>query len=358
MTTAPHRRLLRGRFRPIRLGYVPLNDCAPVVVATEHGWFERYDVGVQLSRELGWASIREKLVHGGLDAAVVPCGLPVVLQLGLNGLPCEMAVGLILSQHGSAITLTERLWSAGVRDAASLRSHAQVHRSRSPLHFGIGSTDSSHGHLLRKWYSSSGSHDLNDVQMVVLPGSLMSGHLAAGHIDGFCASEPWNSVAVAQGHGWVPTTGAQLEPGHPDKVLAARAELVRNAPEEHARMLAALLEACRWCQDPVNAGPLATLLSHPRYLGIAPDLIRSGLSGRFDHGHGRLALHPDLIQFDGNEMHDPQPAVAAWIIRHVIGEANDHRRTPEWLQRVFRRDLYQEAKQRVASTEGKAAALA
>lgn len=347
MTTVPHRRFPRGRFRPIRLGYVPLNDCAPVVAASEQGWFERQDVEVHLSRELGWASIREKLIHGGLDAAVVPCGLPVVLQLGLNSLPCEMAVGLILSLHGSAITLTERLWSAGVRDAASLRSHAQVHRSRNPLHFGIGSTDSIHGHLLRKWYSSSGSHDLHEIQMVVLPGSLMSGHLAAGYIDGFCASEPWNSVAVAQGHGWVPATGAQLVPGHPDKVVAARADLVRIAPEEHARMLAALLEACRWCQDPVNAGSLATLLSHPRYLGIAPELIRTGLSGRFDHGHGRLARHSDLIQFDGNEMHDPQPSVAAWIARQVIGEGTGHRLNPESLQRIFRRDLYQEAKQRM-----------
>lgn len=357
MTTATHRRFSPGRFRPIRLGYVPSNDSAPVVVAFEQGWFERQDVDVQLSRELGWASVREKLIRGGLDAAVVPCGLPLALHLGLNGRACEVVVGLILNQHGGAITLSEHLWSAGIRDAASLRLHAQVHRTRHPLHFGISSTDSSHGYLLRKWYSSGGLQGMNDAQIVVLPGPLMPGHLAAGHIDGFCASEPWNSVAVAQARGWVPSTGAQLAPGHPGKVVAARMDLVRNAPQEHARMLAALLVACRWCQDPANVASLATLLSHPRYLGIAPELIRSGLSGRFDHGHGRLAMHPDLIQFDGNELHEPQPSVSAWIVRHVMGEEAGPRLTPERLRGIFRRDLYLEAKELVRSRASKAPAV-
>ncbi len=56
-----------GNF-PIRLGFVPLSDCAPIAVAQEVGIFKRYGLNVVLSRELGWASVRDKMFYGDLDA--------------------------------------------------------------------------------------------------------------------------------------------------------------------------------------------------------------------------------------------------------------------------------------------------
>ena len=44
---------------PMRLGFVPLNDAAPFMLARELGIFSKHGLDVHLSRELGWASIRE-----------------------------------------------------------------------------------------------------------------------------------------------------------------------------------------------------------------------------------------------------------------------------------------------------------
>ncbi len=53
--------------RIVRLGFVPLTDCAPLVMAQELGLFKKYGLRVALSRELGWATIRDKVIHGELD---------------------------------------------------------------------------------------------------------------------------------------------------------------------------------------------------------------------------------------------------------------------------------------------------
>ena len=60
-----------GRFR---IGYVPLIDAAPLIVADALGFFARAGVQVSISRELGWGSIREKIVYGELDGAPTPGG--------------------------------------------------------------------------------------------------------------------------------------------------------------------------------------------------------------------------------------------------------------------------------------------
>ena len=49
------------RNRPIRLGFVALADCAPLVMAGELGLFARHGIKVELHREVGWATIRDKI---------------------------------------------------------------------------------------------------------------------------------------------------------------------------------------------------------------------------------------------------------------------------------------------------------
>src|SRR6266446_8298594 len=105
----------------IRVGFVPLTDCAPLVMARELGLFRKYGLQVSLHRELGWASIRDKIVYGELDAAHALAAMPLAATLGLGAVPCDCLTGLVLNLHGNAITLSKDLWERGVRDGAALR---------------------------------------------------------------------------------------------------------------------------------------------------------------------------------------------------------------------------------------------
>src|SRR5258708_27066902 len=90
--------------RAIRLGFVPLTDCAPLVMAQELGLFRKYGLRVTLRRELGWASIRDKIIYGELDAAHAIAAMPLAASLGLGSVRCECLTALVLNLHGNAIT--------------------------------------------------------------------------------------------------------------------------------------------------------------------------------------------------------------------------------------------------------------
>ena len=328
---------------PIRLGFVPLNDCAPLIVARELGIFDRYGLHVRLSRELGWATVRDKIAQGELDAAHAPCGLPLALAAGLQCVPTETVAGVILNLEGNAITLGQGLWDAGVRDAATLRQYILQNRNRRVLTFGTVSANSSHSHLLRTWMNSGGAAVDQEVRLVVVPPPQMQANLAAGHLDGFCAGEPWNSLTVKEGNGWIAATSRTIAPGHPEKVLVARSEFARQRNDEHVALIAALLEACDWCATPANHAALAELLAERRHVGVPAAVIRHGLSGPLPRGCGLPAVPGGVVTFAGPWVHEPGPDRAAWIATNLLDASLRPQFPPERLARIYQGDCHRHA---------------
>src|SRR6478735_4241517 len=66
----------------IRLGIIPLTDCAPIVMAKELGLFEKYGVNVEVSKEASWANVRDKLLTGELQASHCLFGMPFSVYNG------------------------------------------------------------------------------------------------------------------------------------------------------------------------------------------------------------------------------------------------------------------------------------
>src|SRR5271155_2179850 len=93
----------------LALGFVPLTDCAPLVVALERGLFDKYGLDVALSREPSWANIRDKVSTGALDGAHMLAGLPLAATLGVGSLKCPMVTGLVLETNGNGITVSNAL---------------------------------------------------------------------------------------------------------------------------------------------------------------------------------------------------------------------------------------------------------
>jgi nitrate/nitrite transport system substrate-binding protein len=50
---------VRRPSRRLRVGFVPVNDCAPYVVAAEYNLFRKYGLEVELCREKGWNVVRD-----------------------------------------------------------------------------------------------------------------------------------------------------------------------------------------------------------------------------------------------------------------------------------------------------------
>src|SRR5881394_3168851 len=97
---------LAARPRLLRVGFLALTDAAPFAVADHLGLFAQHGLRVELRREIGWATIREKIIYGELEAAHAPAPMLWSAQLGLGCPPCEVLTALVLSLHGNALTLS------------------------------------------------------------------------------------------------------------------------------------------------------------------------------------------------------------------------------------------------------------
>ena len=61
--------------KEVRIGFIPLTDCSSVVMAAVNKFDEKYGIKIIPTKEASWASVRDKLVNGELDAAHVLYGL-------------------------------------------------------------------------------------------------------------------------------------------------------------------------------------------------------------------------------------------------------------------------------------------
>lgn len=330
----------------LRLGFVPLTDCAPIVMAQELGLFKKYGLPVVLSRELGWATVRDKIIHRELDAAHALAAMPAAATLGLGSVACDCLTALVLNLNGNAITLSNDLWQRGIRDGHSLRNEIARTRREKTFTFGAVFPFSSHRHLLRRWLSSHGIDPDREVRIVVVPPPQMVANLKAGHLDGFCVGEPWNSVAVQSRAGWVAATSSELDALHPEKVLMVRREFATQRSEEHVALVAALHEACEFCDQPENHAQIIYTLARPEYIGADEAALCRGINGELDLGHGRQKRLPDFCIFHRDNANNPSADKAAWTLDLMrnSGLCPD----PSWLnsalsRKVFRPDIFEEA---------------
>lgn len=297
----------------IRIGYVPLIDAAPLLMADALGLFQDAGLQVRLDRELGWGSIREKVVYGELDAAHAPGGLLFSVLCGTHSRPRPVSTDLVLNLQGNAITLSRRLWAKGVRDAATLRQLLRSEAPRKPV-FAVVSPFASHGYLLCKWLRSAGIDPERDVRITVLPPALVGEHMKEGHIDGFCVGEPWNSASTLAGDGWIAATSASLERSHPEKVLLAGDDLRQRRHEEYLLLRDAVLKACRHCDTPEGRAEVVELLHERRLFPVGREVIANSLIGPFQKGAGQPPDATAFLVFSRNQANRATRERAVWLL--------------------------------------------
>ena len=280
----------------LKLGFMPLDDAAGLIVAKALGFFDDEGLDVELSREASWATIRDKVAVGALDGAHMLAPMVLAQSLGIGGEATAMIAPLALATDGAAITLSTRLGlgpspsRAGLADLVAERREMDA----SLLTFGVVFPFSIHNYLLRLWVAEAGLDPDRDVRIVVAPPPRMAELLAGGVIEGFCVGEPWNAVAVNAGAGVVAARAGEIAPGAPDKVFGVTRAWAQANPETLQAVLRALLRALAWADDPENREALAALLAEPQHVGVASDAIAAGLRHVVFHRGG--AARPDRAQ--------------------------------------------------------------
>ncbi|MFB8789614.1 MAG: nitrate ABC transporter ATP-binding protein [Potamolinea sp.] len=329
------------------IGFIPLTDCAPLVVAKEMGFFEKYGLEeVTLNREPSWKAIAKGIVEGRLDAAQMVAGMPLTLTIGAGNKPSVPVVcALTLSRNGNAITLSKNLYNQGVRNLADFK--AAIQENPDKVHtLGMVYPSSMHNLMLRYWLASGGIDPDRDVGLTVIPPPQMVSNLKAGNIDGYCVGEPWNSRAVYEDLGFVVATDLDIWAGHPEKVLGVREDWVNKHPQTHIALVKALLEACEYCDDMRNREEILGLLTKEQYVGSAPEYTRPGFIDPYNRGMGEKPEYLSRFnQFYVDQANYPDQIEGLWLMTQLArwGLIPFPKNWVNILDRVRRIDLFGEA---------------
>ncbi len=342
----------------IKLGYIPLSDCAPLIVAKEKGFFEEQGLHVTLSQEHSWASIRDKVGLGVLDGAQMLASMPVAARLGVSGPRLDMVTAFVMDLNGNAITLSERLYQNVVTAdpdsefsplAAAralnlvLKANAQNKQPRCRL--GVVFPVSTQNYELRYWLGCGGINPDTDVDIVVIPPQEMVDHLRSGDIDGHCVGEPWNTVAVKQGLGHVVATKYELWNNSPEKVFAVAKRWADEHPLSHRAIIRALIKACTWLDQSENRLAAAELLTSKGYIEQDLETVALSLCGILQrHPNKEPEDVPDFHVFNRYSANFPWLNHAEWFIAEMYrwGQLNTPVSISSAAEQVYLPELYRE----------------
>jgi len=283
--------------RVLNLGFMALTDAASVIVAATQGFAEKHGLTINLLRQASWASLRDKLLSGELDAAHSLYGLIYGVQLGIGGAPAtDMAVLMGLNQNGQSINLSHALQLAGVTTSDALNLRARQKGAR--LTFAQTLPTGTHAMWLYYWLASQGIHPITDVDSVVVPPPQMVAHLKARRIDGFCAGEPWCAQAVDEDLGFTLATTQSIWPDHPEKALGCTRAFVEHYPNTARALVMAVLEASRFIdENDENKRSTAQLLSGREYVDAPLSAIQPRFLGQYQDGLGHAWLDAQPLRF-------------------------------------------------------------
>ena len=325
--------------RVLNCGYLPLVDCAPLVIAKELGFAAEQGLDLNLVRQPSWSALRDMLALGHLDAAQMLSPMPVAMSIGQGGLPAQVDTLMVLSVNGTIFgvsnALAGDLGDVAFGQADTLLQALKSRRSK-PLRIGVPFHYSMHRLLLSYWTSVG---DGLAIEEITVPPPRMADAVADGFVDAFWVGEPWGSVAVQQNVGQIMMTGADVWKFAPEKVLAARHEWVETNPDTARRLMRAVFLAAAWLDVPKNRTLAVEILARSEHLSMSPDLIDPALSGQIV-AQLNCAPRPTerFVQFHKHAATFPWRSQAAWIASQLGADAAGIQKAKS----CFRSDLYRQ----------------
>ena len=279
----------------VKIGFIPLTDCASVVIASVMKFDEKYGIKIVPSKEASWAAVRDKLVNGELDAAHVLYGLIYGVQMGIGGPKKDMALLMNLQHNGQAVTLSNQLKDKGAIDGPKLK--ALIDREKREYTFAHTFPTGTHAMWIYYWLATYGINPLAEVKTITIPPPQMVANMRVGNMDGFCVGEPWNNRAIHDKIGFTAETTQAIWKDHPEKTLSTTAEFVQKYPNTSRAMIAAVLDASKFIDVMANRKKVAEIIADKSYVNCPVDVIDQRLEGNYDNGLGRTWKDPDYMKF-------------------------------------------------------------
>lgn len=359
----------------IKLGFIKLTDCAPLVIAHEKGFFMDEGLTVQLEAQANWRILLDRVLNGELDGAHMLAGQPIAAYAGVDT-KADVITAFSLDRNGNAITVSNEIWreikaknpelnKAKPKHpivADYLKPIVQDRKSQGkPLRLAMVFPVSTHNYELRYWLAAGGIHPGyytqadttgvtdGDVSISVTPPPQMPVTMEQGTIQGYCVGEPWNQQAVIKKIGVPVITDEEIWKNNPEKVFGVTREWNDKHPNTHVAVLKALLRACQWLDESQeNRQEASKILSQQEYVGADAAVIANSMTGTFEYEPGDKRDMPDFNRFFREHATYPYYSDCIWYLTQMrrwgqIQEAHPDTWYFSMAQAVYRPEIWKRA---------------
>ncbi|MGH2907656.1 MAG: CmpA/NrtA family ABC transporter substrate-binding protein [Solirubrobacterales bacterium] len=301
--------------KTIKIGFIALTDCAPIIMADSLGYFKQRGLNVEVVKQASWPATRDALLNGDIDAAHCLFSMPFAGATGLGGQPKndKLKIAMTLSNNGQAITLKKNLAAAGYGD---------LEKAKAAIGGGNGQTfamtfpGGTHDAWLRYWLLAM-DISMDTPKIIPIPPPQMVANMTAGNMNGYSVGEPWNAVAVEKDIGFTTITSQDIWTNHPEKALVVNEGFAKKRESELNEVMGAVLDACKFCDQEGNVPKVAQTIGTPAIVNAKPADIEPRLKGDYDLGAGlgEKSFGERRMRFyrDG-ETNLPRPSEAIWFM--------------------------------------------
>ena len=371
----------------LKLGFIKLTDCVPLVMAQELGYFEEEGLFVTLEAQANWKILLDRVISGELDGAHMLAGQPIGATIGV-GTKADVVTAVSLDLNGNATTVSNEIWKRMQRvdpklaqpkpphpiSAKSLKPVVEeMKASGNPMKMGMVFPVSTHNYELRYWLAAGGIHpgyytpaDTTgtaeaDVLISVTPPPQMPATLEQGTIHGYSVGEPWNQQAVFKGIGIPVITDVEIWKANPEKVFGVTAAWAKANPETHIAVAKAIIRAGKWLDASMeNRRKAVAILAKPEYVGADAAVIANSMTGTFEYAKGDKRALPDFNVFFDDFATYPYYSDAVWYLTQMrrwgqIAEGQPDSWYAETARKVYRPEVWLAAAKRLVA-EGHLAA--
>ncbi len=364
----------------LKLGFIKLTDCAPIVMAKEKGFFEEEGLQVEVIAQPNWKTLLDNVINGNLDGAHMLSGQPIAATIGV-GTQAHLITAFTMALNGNGITVSNAIWEKMVENEPALDTPQPKHpitahplrpivdeyiKQGKKLQMGVVFPVSTHNYEIRYWLAAAGIHpgmyteaDKGgrtdaEVELSVTPPPMMPTVLESGSIQGYCVGEPWNQQAVAKGIGVPVTTNYDVWKNNPEKVFGVSKKWADEHPNTHLALVKALIRAGKWLDETnadgelVNREEAVRILSRPDYVGADFDVIKNSMTGFFFFQRTDKRPMPDFNVFFKYHATYPWYSDGIWFLTQMrrwgqITEPKPAAWYHEQAKKVYRPDIYLQA---------------
>ena len=359
----------------LKIGFIKLTDCAPLIVAYEKGFFEDEGLYVTLEAQANWKVVLDRVIDGAIDASHMLPGQPLGAAVGF-GSQAELVGVVGLGVNTLAVTVGNDVWKAlkphlaldgdhPVHPIAATQLKPVIESIAAAGHqftMGVVFPTSTHNYLLRYWLAAGGIHpgyySAGDVTgtssaeafLSVTPPPQMPATLAAGTLYGYSVGEPWNQQAVMKGIGVPVITAAEIWSRTPEKILGLRRDFVERNPNTVKALIKAVIRAEQWldADNGAHRAELVILLARPDYVGADAAVLKGPLTGSYQYEKGDVRAAPEANVYFRNHAGYPFYADAVWYLTQMrrwgqIGENRPDDWYDQIARKVYRADVYRAA---------------